>query len=245
VLGGEERSWLRTRTFPFRGAYQLGGEEVRVGDPFGLFSLRACSLSGVEIVVYPRPIPIARESLAPALAELQSPRRALEDASLGDLRHYVSGDPPSRIHWRSTARTGTLIVAPPETRSGRSVWLAVDLGGGEEAADRTAGIAAYLVRELTAARCTVGCFVAGHESAAVPPARGPASSARVLDALARIEAQAEPGLDTLKTLVARFDRPHVVIAITPHVDDARALDAMRRRVGKLTVISSRGDGMEG
>lgn len=239
MLGGEERAWIRTRVFPFRGLYQVGGEDVRVGDPFGLFALRACTVEQSEVLVHPRPIPIPSESMAAALAELRGPRWRTEDASLGDLRHYVSGDPPSRIHWRSTARMGTLIVAPPESERGRSIWLAVDLGGGDEAADRTAGIATYLTQELTAARCQVGAFVAGHASATIPPHKGRDGSGRVLDALARVDAREASALDTLATVVARADRPQVVIVITPHVDDHTALQALRRRVGTLIVLSSR------
>jgi uncharacterized protein (DUF58 family) len=97
---------------PARGRVRLGPLTVGRRDPFGLVRwTRQVSADGVLWVlprVHPmRPLPVG--------IVLDYEGRTTENARLGtvtfsSLREYVPGDDPRQIHWRSTARAGTLIV---------------------------------------------------------------------------------------------------------------------------------------
>lgn len=124
-LGGERvavpvpviaRGGSRTLRYPIpanrRGRLRLGPLTVERRDPFGLFR-RAQRLAGdLTLWVHPRVHP-ARALPVGRVPDFEG-RRA-ETAGGGtmtfsSLREYVPGDDPRRIHWRSTARTGVLMV---------------------------------------------------------------------------------------------------------------------------------------
>jgi uncharacterized protein (DUF58 family) len=95
-----------------RGRLTLGPLTVERRDPLGLFR-RAQPQTGDDLLwVHPRvhpthPLPVG--------VVLDYEGRATENMRPGtvtfsSLREYVPGDDPRQIHWRSTARTGTLIV---------------------------------------------------------------------------------------------------------------------------------------
>jgi uncharacterized protein (DUF58 family) len=239
LRGGEELFWRRKRVFLYRGRYAIGGDRVGARDAFGLFSLPACTLHTVEVTVYPREIavPMTRE-LESVVGRRTRPWQEAADASIGDLRQYVAGDPPSRIHWRSTARTGTLIVADPEPRSRRTVWIVVDLGGEEEQAERSAGVARYLCSLLFASGSRVGAIVAGDEIVVIPP-RASTESA-ILDALARVPASQESRLRQAARALSRAETPDGAIVVSPF--DAADIGRMRRSARALVTVPTADSG---
>src|SRR5262249_8469532 len=48
-------------------------------------------------------------------------------AQASGVRDYAPGDPVNRVHWRSTARLGRLIVKEVEHEPTADLWLALDL----------------------------------------------------------------------------------------------------------------------
>jgi len=50
--------------------------------------------------------------------------------SVGGLREYIQGDPPSHIHWPTVARTERLMVKEFDQERAGAVWLALDLYAG-------------------------------------------------------------------------------------------------------------------
>jgi uncharacterized protein (DUF58 family) len=94
-----------------RGRLQLGPLTVERRDPFGLFR-RAQPQGGTSVLwVHPRVHQL--RSLAVGTVPDFEGRTAVSKAgttTFASLREYVPGDDPRRIHWRSTARTGQLIV---------------------------------------------------------------------------------------------------------------------------------------
>ncbi len=94
-----------------RGVQVCGPLEARRADPFGLVAARTrfggtCSVS-VRPRIYPmRLLPSGRQR------DLEGPTRERSEgtASFHQIREYAVGDDLRRIHWRTTARTGTLMV---------------------------------------------------------------------------------------------------------------------------------------
>ncbi|QUL55588.1 DUF58 domain-containing protein [Paenibacillus tritici] len=105
-----------------RGVHQLHGCNVAWGDLPGLFT-GSCQPDGKQIFkVLPKAlymggtVPdnglIPGDRVLPARGKHSSPQAA-------DIRDYTPGDPFSRIHWKSSARKGTLQSRVPEREAGQ------------------------------------------------------------------------------------------------------------------------------
>jgi uncharacterized protein (DUF58 family) len=105
----------RTVHFPIptdqRGRLTLGPLSVERHDPFGLFRRAQLHHDTGVLWVHPRihpsyAVPVGTVPDFEGRAELSKAGTTW----FSSLREYVPGDDPRRIHWRSTARTGQLIV---------------------------------------------------------------------------------------------------------------------------------------
>ena len=111
---GEENRATYRLPAEARGTYSVGPLEALVGDSLGLWSQASVIAPTVELTVYPAvedvaPLPHARGDDPTAGA----PRPAAVGPSGEEfygLRPYQVGDDLRRVHWRSTARTGDLVV---------------------------------------------------------------------------------------------------------------------------------------
>ncbi|TWP50575.1 DUF58 domain-containing protein [Lentzea tibetensis] len=105
----------RTAQYPIparrRGRLELGPLTVERADALGLFRRRQDMGHRGVLWVHPRvhavqPMPVGTVPDFEGRAEASKPGTT----SFASLREYVQGDDPRRIHWRSTARTGQLVV---------------------------------------------------------------------------------------------------------------------------------------
>lgn len=109
-----------------RGVHQLYGCSVTWGDLPGLFT-GSCQPGGKEsFKVLPRALymggMIADNSLMPGDRVLPT-RGKQGSAEAADIRDYAPGDPLSRIHWKNSARKGTLQSRVPEREAGRMTCI--------------------------------------------------------------------------------------------------------------------------
>ncbi len=134
VLGGlspgRRRHWGVRTICRRRGVFTLGPLTLVSGDPLGLFELKREFKATTEVVVYPATIPIP--SFTPPLGQLpggDAVRRRTHyiTTNVAGVRDYMPGDSFSRIHWRSTARTGRLIVKEFELDPTADIWLLPDM----------------------------------------------------------------------------------------------------------------------
>lgn len=114
-----------------RGRYEIGPTQVELRDPFGI-ARRQLATGGVdEVVVYPR---ILALSGGPPLAGhlgtgSDGPARAGPSGDdLANIREYVHGDDLRRVHWRSTAHRGRLMVRQEENRQRPEAVVVLDRG---------------------------------------------------------------------------------------------------------------------
>jgi uncharacterized protein (DUF58 family) len=104
-----------------RGRFSVGPAVVGIADPFGL-THRFVEIGGTDdVIVRPRVHALAGSTAAPGHRRASAQRRArvpvpapAHDEFLA-LRDYEVGDDLRRIHWRSTARLGELIVREDES----------------------------------------------------------------------------------------------------------------------------------
>ncbi|MEU9557663.1 DUF58 domain-containing protein [Streptomyces fumanus] len=114
--GGRREVSYRVRS-DLRGRYPLGPLQLRLSDPFGMCELTRSFSTHDTLTVIPRvePLPPVRFG-GEAKGYGDGRRRSLALAGEDDVipRGYRYGDDLRRVHWRSTARYGELMVRREE-----------------------------------------------------------------------------------------------------------------------------------
>ncbi|WP_030765888.1 DUF58 domain-containing protein [Streptomyces sp. NRRL F-2664] len=114
--GGRREVSYRVRS-DLRGRYPLGPLQLRLTDPFGLVELTRSFSTYDTLTVIPRTEPLAPVRLTgESNGYGDGSRRSLALAGDDDVipRGYRRGDDLRRVHWRSTARYGELMVRREE-----------------------------------------------------------------------------------------------------------------------------------
>ncbi|MFH8341019.1 DUF58 domain-containing protein [Streptomyces sp. AM6-12] len=135
--GGRREVSYRVRS-DLRGRYPLGPLQLRLTDPFGMCELTRSFAESDTLTVIPRVVPLAPARFAgEARGYGEGHRRAPALAGEDDMipRGYRYGDDLRRVHWRSTARYGELMVRREEQpRRARCTVLLDTRGGAYEGA---------------------------------------------------------------------------------------------------------------
>jgi uncharacterized protein (DUF58 family) len=127
---GRDRQRVRYALTPRqRGRYVLGPLFVDVSDPFALTKIRAEFDEREELIVAPEVEnlvggPDSPFGLASGLALAKHLFRTGDE--FYTMRPYVEGDDLRRIHWRSVARTGELMIRQEESTRRATAVLFVD-----------------------------------------------------------------------------------------------------------------------
>jgi uncharacterized protein (DUF58 family) len=114
-----------------RGLHELGPLLAIVTDPFGLVRRSWIVTPPTDLVVRPRVhdlLPPRRKLGGEPDPHAEGPRVPTPETA-GEflaLRGYEPGDDPRRVHWRSTARTGELVVRLDEAAAPGRVVLVLD-----------------------------------------------------------------------------------------------------------------------
>jgi uncharacterized protein (DUF58 family) len=121
VLDGIGPGWRRDLDYQVRsevrGRFTIGPMAVRVTDPFGMVELGRAFHTVAPLVVTPRVVPLPVIPLEGAFTGSGDNRpRAFATGSAEDVtvREYRRGDDLRRVHWRSSARVGELMVRREE-----------------------------------------------------------------------------------------------------------------------------------
>jgi uncharacterized protein (DUF58 family) len=100
-----------------RGRYEIGPLVVRLTDPFGLCELSRSFPSIDRLTVIPQVVPLPTVRVAGEYAgtgESRARSVAVHGEDDAATREYRHGDDLRRVHWKSTARTGELMVRREE-----------------------------------------------------------------------------------------------------------------------------------
>ena len=165
ILDRIEPGGSRRLSYPIqpdhRGKYAIGPLQVRVADAFGLAKVGSMAAPPSTLVVTPAVTALPHTSLAGSWLG-EGDARASTAAAAGEddvvPRAYRDGDELRRVHWRSTARYGELMVRREEQRWRNRAVLFLDtrLGGHggrgpvssfEYAVSAAASIGVHLARE--------------------------------------------------------------------------------------------------
>lgn len=167
AFSGVRRSWSRSLRYhltpAFRGRYHLGPLSVEVFDPFGVAHSRR-SWGGTTEVIVPPAITTLASVPSPNPAGVAAQASFLSHAGTDDvlLREYRSGDDMRRIHWRSSAHTGSLMVRREEPRREAIITVIADNrsaahpdGPGSDTFEWVAAAAASIAMHYARERLTV------------------------------------------------------------------------------------------
>jgi uncharacterized protein (DUF58 family) len=180
--------------FPRRGVLREADAGILSRFPIGLFRKYRHARLAREIVVYPVPeaSPVAEVPPEDARGGRPHPRRRGGGADIRMLRDFVAGDDPRDMHWKQSARMRQWIVREREAERDRVVVLTLD-----NALADPADPAALARLERRISRCagqallllSRGGEVGFHaRGVRVSASSGRGQRARILEALARLEA---------------------------------------------------------
>jgi uncharacterized protein (DUF58 family) len=123
VVNGIERGGSREVSYQLRsdvrGKFSVGPMRIRIADVFGLVELTANFASQNMLTVTPKVVPLASASVKGSWSSDGDGRTRMTAAAGDDdviPRAYRNGDELRRVHWRSTARYGELMVRREEQR---------------------------------------------------------------------------------------------------------------------------------
>jgi uncharacterized protein (DUF58 family) len=197
---GTSRGRLETLV-PRRGRHLVRHVHLATIFPLGFFRKGLRYPVSLEVLVYPELFPAGNaEVLAdPRNGEISS-RRAGWGHDLHALRPFRPGDDPRAIHWKRSARTGSLVAMEREAEESRHLLIVLDNGVGVPADEATAARFERLVSE--AATAAVEHLDRGFEVALVTRSgmlsagSGPRHRRTLLEELALIE-PVEPSANAL------------------------------------------------
>ncbi len=199
--------------FRRRGRHRLGAFRLETTSPFGFARARRAGIAPLDVLVLPairrirlpalpahEPHPLARAAPRPLFHADEEEFRGLHD--------FRPGENPRRIHWRTSARVGRLLVREYEVLAERRVTVAVELAPPERAGRRRAALVERAVSR--AASALAACERDGHayRLALPPPAprltrfgRGPVHLRALLETLAEVSGSAESTAEALADAV--------------------------------------------
>lgn len=113
-----------------RGWYRFGPTTLVTGDPFGFTRRSMVASSPVELIVYPEVRPLSEFRLPSDLPMgTATPIRPLFDDPyvIEGIRPYQVGDHPRQLHWRASARAGSLQSKRYERTASPALMIALDV----------------------------------------------------------------------------------------------------------------------
>jgi len=243
------RNWVVNTPLLRRGLYDWGPVRVVSSDPFGLFR-RVREFGGREqILVYPPVFELPHFQAPPANlpGEGRFRRRThYVTPNASGVRQYAPGDAYNRIHWRSTARTGELMVKTFELDPASDIWVVLDLerrvhaGSGDESTEEYAvRVAASVARHYLVQNRSVGLISFGRDLRIVEPERGGQQMTRVLETLATVRAVGDAPLgNILYEEQRRFGRHTTLVIVTSSTDDSwlTAIQSLTQRGVRAAVV---------
>jgi uncharacterized protein (DUF58 family) len=247
-------TWKRSVTYhvrsDVRGRFQLGPMSVRLSDPFGLVRLERTFQSVSTLVVTPPVVPLPPIPLSGAWTGSGDNRpRAFASGSAQDVtvREYRRGDDLRRVHWRSSAHAGELMVRREEQPWQSRATLFVD---NRAFAHRGTGAASSLEHAVAVAASVAVHLVQRGFSVRLVTARGEdrnslwhehgalsAETAPLLESLAVLTATSDPHIDS--RWLPEAGHSGLLVAILGDVGDADTAALVRMRhsaAGAMAVV---------
>ncbi|QPP09329.1 DUF58 domain-containing protein [Streptomyces bathyalis] len=256
--GGQREVSYRVRS-EMRGSYPLGPLQLRLTDPFGMCELTRSFSTYDTLMVVPRTVPLPPVRLTgDATGYGDGRHRSLALAGEDDVipRGYRHGDDLRRVHWRSTARYGELMVRREEQPQKARCTVLLDTRRGayagsgpdsqfEWAVSGAASVCLHLLERGYAVRLLTdtGTMVPGPEGVGFA---GDSSDTAglLLDTLALLEQSDQEGMSYAYDMLrgAAGGQEGLLVAFLGELDEEQAVTVarMRQRTNKAVAFCSAG-----
>jgi uncharacterized protein (DUF58 family) len=180
VVSGETAAIALPVPTPRRGLLRCGRLEIFTRYPVGLFHAWSYVDFNLNIVVYPRPDPMA--GMPPAFSRSSSEEGIPipGDEEFNMLRAYRSGDAPKLIAWKALAREQGLLTKEFSATASSELWLDWDEAHASDVEARLSVLAHWVLQAERFGQ-SYGLRIPG---TVIDPGRGEAHRARALEALA-------------------------------------------------------------
>lgn len=175
-----------------RGRVSVGPVHLSHTDPLGILERRTALSDGLDLMVHPRTvrIPATSAGLVRDLEGEASQDLSADDVAFHSLRDYQPGDDPRIVHWRTSAKHGTLLVRQFEP-SRRSDTIICFTSSVDEVSPEDFELGLSIVATIGSATLTDRRALRVLHSAQVaevgPPELDVASHDRLLDSLTEVE----------------------------------------------------------
>jgi uncharacterized protein (DUF58 family) len=229
--GGQQAAVTYSLRAEVRGRYPIGPLKLRVADPFGMCELTRSFTALDHVMVVPQLWPLvalpgggtwggAGDSLARAAAVSGE-----DDIA---IREYRDGDDLRRVHWRSTAKRGELMVRREEQPRQMRATVLLDTRGRGHRGDGPASsfewavsAAASVAVHFAEAKHGVRMILDGRPAGWSNPHSGEAAG-EMLDRMAVVDLGSEDALEAGISLIRRTGGDGVVVAVLGEIDEAAA-----------------------
>lgn len=121
------------------GAWVCVVEKAKICDYLGLFSFPMRCPEPVKVIVRPAPVALRLPELDRYMSRSWRPKAGGGFAENHELRLYRPGDNIQQIHWKLSAKTGSLILREPMEPVRGRMLLRLDLNGTPPELDRKLG----------------------------------------------------------------------------------------------------------
>jgi uncharacterized protein (DUF58 family) len=236
-LGPYERVvWRIAIESPERGIHTIGPAVIRTGDPLGFFANRLDVKDELPLLVYPRLTSLPPLQLPPrhAVGDVRVPNQLVADPlRVVGIRDYRPEDSFKSIHWKASARQGSLQVRvlEPTTTLQLAIyanidtfehyWEGLDIAAAERVIELTASLAMWAIAHRYIVSVASNGIVAGtDQTLKTPSGRGAEQRLRVLEGLARLSPfSSAPFLRTMQAASGRLQPGSTVVVITSLLPD--------------------------
>ncbi len=244
--------WKRTIRYTVRpevrGKLAVGPMTVRLSDPFGLIELTRTFHARSALVVTPRVTPLPPIPLSGVWTGSGDNRpRAFATGSAEDVtvREYRQGDDLRRVHWRTSAKAGELMVRREEQPWQSRATVFVDTrahvhrgSGAGSSLEHAVAVAASAAVHLTQRGFVVRLVTAQGEEHAGWHEHGSAGAETgpLLEALAVVREAHRPTVD-LGWLQEAGQASGLTVAVLGAVDDSDHATLVRMRHGAASALA--------
>ncbi|RKS09857.1 uncharacterized protein (DUF58 family) [Nocardiopsis sp. Huas11] len=229
-----------------RGSYPVGPLRIGVADPLGCVRVTREVGAPSTLLVTPPVVPLDALGGADGSQGEQSPRRSVSGVGEQDPvpREYQHGDELRRVHWRSTAKQGELMVRRDEQHWRENSSILLDT---RRSAHRGEGPSGSLETAVSAAASVAVHLIDGGHELRFLTERGrmhTADAAGVLDGLAVTRASDSPGLlggiDQLAGSRGATSSLLVAVLGAVSAEEAAALSTVRGAATRVAVLCAHG-----
>ena len=246
---GQRMAWTDKFACIRRGRYEVGQVMLSSSDLMGIFKRGKPAGNAVNVTVYPAAVELPHFGIPPAdlPGEGRYRRRThFITPNASSVREYNYSDGFNRIHWRSSARTGKLMVKEFELDPASEIWLMLDLNkdvqagtGTESTEEYGVTIAVSIGKRYLGSNRSIGFIMYGQEYRVLRPERGSHQMSQLMETLALAKAEGRVPLENLiLSEGSRFGKYTTLIIVTPSCDDKWITSAQHllRRGAKIAVV---------